>query len=382
MGKAERLFYCSDENHQLTVPRKDPPNGSLPPTQQPSLGQHSNKQKTGERPLTTTDDRQATTAAATHRYKRSFAMAQIKKQRNASSTPVMTLAVFLLVAVMIFFRFRANEAMDTDMVLSAFGSLDGASSMTITDSRSIRTAFNKFNNEEIKPLVKMFTMVGPLHLDLAMNAVEKLNRDGTEGAIVECGVWKGGLSMAMLLVNQRHNTDRHFYLYDTFEGLPEPKDDKNGKFAQRSFQMIQDRFQHNKTNEMIDMWEKRGDFEDGKWNYGPLDVVKNNMYYSGYPKEKIHFIQGKVEDSLQIPANLPDKIAVLRLDTDWYESTKVELEVLFERLVPGGLLAVDDFCHWAGASSAVSEYFEEKLNINATKLKTNYPCLHYWKPKK
>uniref|UniRef100_A0A6U1QNB1 Uncharacterized protein n=2 Tax=Cyclophora tenuis TaxID=216820 RepID=A0A6U1QNB1_CYCTE len=112
-----------------------------------------------------------------------------------------------------------------------------------------------------------------------------------------------------------------------------------------------------------------------------MEVVRNNMFFSGYPKEKIHFIQGKVEDTLIQPHLLPEKIAILRLDTDWYESTKLELDVLFERLQPGGLLAIDDYCIWPGSTKATKEFFKEKLNLDADEISKTLPCFHYWKPK-
>jgi hypothetical protein len=66
---------------------------------------------------------------------------------------------------------------------------------------------------------------------------------------------------------------------------------------------------------------------------------------------------GKVEDT--IPADIPEKIALLRLDTDWYESTKHELIHLFPRLQKGGVLIIDDYGFWKGARKAVDEYFAE-----------------------
>jgi O-methyltransferase len=70
--------------------------------------------------------------------------------------------------------------------------------------------------------------------------------------------------------------------------------------------------------------------EDGKWNFGALPVVKNNVYYTNYPRDKIHFVKGKVDDTLPV-TQLPEKIALLRLDTDFYESTKIELEMRWDR---------------------------------------------------
>ena len=74
----------------------------------------------------------------------------------------------------------------------------------------------------------------------------------------------------------------------------------------------------------------------------------------------VRFIVGKVEDTLTVPANLPDKIASLRLDTDWHASTKIELAVLYPRLAAGGVLILDDYGFWTGARAAVDEYFANR----------------------
>jgi hypothetical protein len=181
-------------------------------------------------------------------------------------------------------------------------------------------------------------------------------------------------------VNQRNNTDRNFWLFDTFEGLPEPTSDKNGIVAQQIYRDIHDTNKE-KSKDVVNR-EKRRSIESGKWNYGPLDVVKNNVYYTGYPKERIHFVQGKVEDTLP-KTILPDKIAVLRLDTDWYESTNAEMDYLWDRLQPGGVLIIDDFCSWQGSATAIREFFTNKLQLDANEVNrlSGNPCMHYWKPK-
>ena len=86
------------------------------------------------------------------------------------------------------------------------------------------------------------------------------------------------------------------------------------------------------------------------------------MYSTGYDKSKIHLVKGKVEET--IPKTLPERIALLRLDTDWYASTKHEMLHLFPRLVPGGVLILDDYGSWLGARKAVDEYIaENKVKI-------------------
>jgi hypothetical protein len=97
--------------------------------------------------------------------------------------------------------------------------------------------------------------------------------------------------------------------------------------------------------------------ENAVWAYSSLDIVKKTMSNCLYPQEKIHYVKGKVEET--IPSTLPDNIALLRLDTDWYESTKHELIHLFPKLVRGGVLVIDDYGFWKGARKAVDEYFAE-----------------------
>jgi hypothetical protein len=161
-----------------------------------------------------------------------------------------------------------------------------------------------------------------------------------EGDIVECGVWRGGNLILAGIVCERLNLNRTVYGFDTYTGMSEPTAaDVNiaGTAAADKFKRLQ-----------------RVDRND--WCYASEEEVRNNIAtetrYSRY-----RLIAGKCEDTLQDAANLPERIALLRLDTDWYESTKVELEVLYPRLVCGGILIIDDYGHWGGARQAVDEYF-------------------------
>jgi hypothetical protein len=92
--------------------------------------------------------------------------------------------------------------------------------------------------------------------------------------------------------------------------------------------------------------------------YSSLEEVKNNLQPSQFPKENIIFIEGDVSKTLQDRNNIPEKISLLRLDTDWYQSTKDELEILYPKLSNKGVLIVDDYGHWKGAKKAVDEYFK------------------------
>ncbi len=107
---------------------------------------------------------------------------------------------------------------------------------------------------------------------------------------------------------------------------------------------------------MVDEWDRhRGKANDPVFAFGALEEVQRNVATTGYPGDRVRYVQGKVEDT--IPGQAPERIALLRLDTDWDESTRHELEQLYERLTPGGVLIVDDYGHWAGARQAVDEFF-------------------------
>lgn len=185
-----------------------------------------------------------------------------------------------------------------------------------------------------------YTMTSPERLAALCLAVEHVVANSIAGAFVECGVWKGGSSMAAAWTLSRlRRTDMEMYLFDTFEGMSPPSredvDTSSGRLAE----------------ELL----SRSTRDDAIWAYASLEAVKTNLDHTGYPKERVHFIKGMVEDT--IPDEAPDKISILRLDTDWYESTRHELTHLFPRLSKNGILILDDYGAWAGARKGVDEYF-------------------------
>ena len=178
-------------------------------------------------------------------------------------------------------------------------------------------------------------------------ATEYVAKAGIPGDIVECGVWRGGSVMvvarALLACGQ---SDRRIFLYDTFEGMSKPSEAdvwiKDGKAA-------------------LPKWERRHSGHNGgapKRYVGSVELVARNIQSTGYPVENLVFVQGKVEDTL--PGTSPTTVALLRLDTDWYESTEHELTHLYPRLAKRGVLIIDDYGHWAGARKAVDEYFADR----------------------
>lgn len=200
------------------------------------------------------------------------------------------------------------------------------------------------SNLAIFSQVESFTMTSKERVNALVNAVHYIVKSNVEGAFVECGVWKGGSAMAMTLaLADANDQTRDLYLYDTFAGMSAPTNEDvsiHGQDAQRKFEAV-----------------KRAE-DSSDWCFSPLDEVKANLRRTGYPTDKIHYVQGKVEDT--IPETMPDDIAILRLDTDWYESTKHEMEHLFPRLKQNGVLILDDYGHWEGARKAVDEYLADR----------------------
>jgi hypothetical protein len=187
-----------------------------------------------------------------------------------------------------------------------------------------------------------YTMTSVERMFGLWQAVLHVSRHGVPGDVVECGVWRGGSSMlAALALRHAGDERRALWLYDTFAGMTEPGDEDADLEGTR----------------MADIWERhRGRKDSPLVCFGALDDVRSNMHSTGWPPARTRYVEGPVEET--IPGDVPDQIAVLRLDTDWYASTRHELAHLWQRLSPNGVLIVDDYGHWAGARRAVDEFFD------------------------
>jgi O-methyltransferase len=186
-----------------------------------------------------------------------------------------------------------------------------------------------------------YTMTTPPRLYALVRAVEYVAARDISGAVVECGVWRGGSMMAVALMLLRlGKTDRELYLFDTFSGMTAPTDEDVKRSGERAADLLAD-----------------GSADSDIWAIASLDEVRAAVLAVGYPEERIHFVQGPVEETL--PAEAPSEISLLRLDTDWYSSTKHELVHLYPRLTTGGVLILDDYGYWQGARRAVDEYLSE-----------------------
>jgi len=174
-------------------------------------------------------------------------------------------------------------------------------------------------------------------------AVKYVCKNNISGDMVECGVWRGG-SMMLVAYTLQHfgDTTRELYLYDTFAGMTEPSeidiDFDNIAYKPR--------------------W-KEITTQGGLMGFGDTaERVKTNMLLTGYPERQMRFIVGDVLQT--IPAALPSRISVLRLDTDWYKSTLHELEHLYDLIVPNGVLIIDDYGWCRGSRHATDEFFRRR----------------------
>jgi O-methyltransferase len=184
-------------------------------------------------------------------------------------------------------------------------------------------------------------------------AIAYLTARAVPGDIVECGVWRGGnCILAARTLDMLGDTSRRIWLYDTFSGMTEPTSRDRDVYGGSALDM-------------------RGSAHTAEGRPTPfqfvasLDDVKANMATTGFPEDRIVYVEGPVEETL--PASRPDEIALLRLDTDWFESTAHSLRHLYPRLSRGGVLISDDYGDWPGVREAVDGYLaeiDERLLLN------------------
>ena len=205
--------------------------------------------------------------------------------------------------------------------------------LTFDMEPQFRELYEKCRRETMTSIERMYAL---------WSAVCHVADAAVAGDVVECGVWRGG---SMMLVAHtllaKHDSARQLWLYDTFDGMPAPTGSDVQAISGRPAGDV--------------LAEETKDEENPFWAIARRDLVERNMRATDYPHERLRFVEGKVEET--IPASMPEKISILRLDTDWYESTRHELEHLWPRLEKGGVLIIDDYGYWEGARRAVDEFF-------------------------
>lgn len=205
--------------------------------------------------------------------------------------------------------------------------------------------------DELIGVVRSNTMLSRPRLEAIYDQVLFCEREDLEGAFVECGVWKGGAVGLMALANLKHShSRRHLHLFDSFCGIPEPDDTIDGTWAVEQAKAhgtgVEGRLIANPQ-----LYEKLG--------YGVGTQEDNRRLLEGtigYDPDFIHYHEGFFQDTVPLAATEIGAIALLRLDGDWYASTKVCLEHFYDRVVPGGVITIDDYGTYEGCSKAVDEF--------------------------
>lgn len=188
------------------------------------------------------------------------------------------------------------------------------------------------------------------------DAVKYILQNNIEGCIIECGVESGNFEHIWINELMKNNSIRDIYLFDTFGGLVEPTEYDYTCKDSKIYQMNKDEVYITWKNQVIN--EKVNG-----WCYTPLDKVKQRLNSTGYPQNNLHYVVGDVMETLKDKTTIPEKIAILRLDTDWYESSKYELEQMYDNVVRGGIIIFDDYYHWDGQRRATDDFFKSR-NIN------------------
>ena len=206
---------------------------------------------------------------------------------------------------------------------------------------------------------KNATMTDEASANMAYEAVLIVQRNSVPGDIVEAGVWMGGLSCYMALAAK---LSRRSWLLDTFEGLPAPTSEYDGADSKSLWTRLRDAAGWvPTTHDGHKITAPRGRGNLSGFCYASREDVEQTMRRSGQPQSMRRYVVGKVEETLassQWARQQPSSIAILRLDTDWYESTRLELKVLWPLLSPGGWLYVDDYFAVAGARRAVDHWLQ------------------------
>jgi O-methyltransferase len=194
---------------------------------------------------------------------------------------------------------------------------------------------------ELYERCREYTMTSIERMYALYTATRYVVESAVPGDFVECGVWRGGSVMLIALTLLRlDSADRSLWLYDTFDGMTPPSEEDVHETS------------GSPASEILAQREKSAD--DPFWAVAPRAAVEQNLGATGYPAVRVRFVEGDVLTT--VPSDAPGQIALLRLDTDWYASTRHELEHLYPRVPHGGVLIVDDYGYWRGARRATDDY--------------------------
>jgi hypothetical protein len=216
-----------------------------------------------------------------------------------------------------------------------------------------KTTFNyklDLTDQETKILNYVFenrlTMGSKDNLAATILAVRYVCKNKLKGDFVECGVWRGGHGIAAALTFNLYSSKNKVICLDTFLGMTKPTDND---------------FSNHDKLKAITQFNSNSRIDHNEWCFASYDDVQRNFLQAGVLKDDFELIKGDVAETL--PKFSLNPISFLRLDTDWYESTKMELKYLWPLLIVNGVLVVDDYGHWQGSKKAVDEFFQSSPTI-------------------
>ena len=224
-------------------------------------------------------------------------------------------------------------------------------------------------------IIKNHTMLSKRRLVTLYQQVAYCEKYDIPGSYVECGVWKGGAVGLMALANMRCGKQRrNIHLFDAFQEICEPDTALDGEKALRDVKELTGRSgcDQGRLRSITGIYDKFG---------GPGSLEENKLLLEktiGYEKEYLHYHVGWFQDTIPRVHREIDKIAILRLDGDWYASTKVCLEYLYDKVVFGGIVILDDYGTYEGCKRAVDEYLK-KRNIQAYLSHVDSDCRYFIK---
>jgi hypothetical protein len=181
--------------------------------------------------------------------------------------------------------------------------------------------------------VKPYTMLTYARLSKIHDLASELEARGIEGAFVECGVWNGG-SAGIMAAIARDNTERHLWLFDSWEGMPEP-----GPWDVSAQGQSPEKGMARGSEETV------------------ADLVLRKV---GLERGRMHPMKGWFEETIPAAADGIGRVALLHLDCDWYQSVKIALNQLYDRVVAGGYIVIDDYGWWHGCARAVDEFSRDR----------------------
>lgn len=221
-------------------------------------------------------------------------------------------------------------------------------------------------------ILRGFSMLNHVRMTSLADQVGYCNLRSIPGAFVECGVWKGGSVALMAYVSKAAGyEDRDLHLLDAFSDICAPNPEMDGAKA-ISETAVYGAYNDREPRVLEGIYDNIG-------GHGTIDACKNVILNKvNYPESKVHFHKGWFQDTAFKASGIIGPIALLRLDGDWYESTKICLEAFYDNVVKGGVIIIDDYLYYEGCKRAVDEFIEGR-NIKVFLGRVDPSCYYFVK---